>query len=468
MAGPSIDQPPTLSSSRTGATRVRGGKPKPGARHRSKLPNRLLEDAVRRSGMSYNEVAAAVREMAAAEGQQHIATDRTRVGHWINDGGQPQDPVPRYLAVILTKALELTRPLTPADLGFKETADEAATDAAVPAEPASVLTDLGAAPEDAWAYAKAATITDLRPGDIEDLELSVHQLAASYSTKALGELWVEVDRYRKRAHSLLTHHRHTLREGRELARQAGMLSIVLAWIAHDLGENGLTQAYCDDAWTQGMEAEAHDVCAWSEDVRCTHLLYAERPYDAFAAATRGLSVAPAGHRVALRLTAQLARINARLRNRSAFMDVMARVRPHSERLPLHRSGLFGLDAAVLASYEASSRIWLGDHQEAVAAAETAIEHYKAMPGPQSAPTRLAIAHLDLALAQVSLGDPEQAVFAARQALSGSRIVDSVRRRSEHLEYLLRLRYPELRVVRDFGEELRARSSREGQVPPHSA
>lgn len=465
MVGPSFEQPPTLSSRRAKPAYTAGsGTPKAPARQRIKLPNRLLEDAVQRSGMSYNEVAAAVREMAAAEGQHHVATDRTRVGHWINDGGQPQDPVPRYLAAIFTKALGLTRPLTPADLGFKDAVGEAAPAATEPAFPTPVLAALGATPEEARAYAQTATITDLKPGDLEDLELSVHQLAASYSAKPLAELWVEVDRCRKRAHSLLTHCRHTLREGRDLTRHAGMLSIILAWIAHDLGEDNLVQAYCDDAWAQGMEADALDVCAWSEDVRCTHALYAGRPYDAFAAAARGLSVAPPGARVALRLTAQLARVNARLNNRSAFTDVMARVRPHSEQLPLHRSGLFGLDAAVLASYEASSRIWLGDHEEAITAAQTAIEYYRAMPRPQLAPTRLAIAHLDLALAHTALGDPDQAVAAARQALASNRIVDSVRRRSEHLEHRLRLRYPELRAVRDFSEELHDQLSRDTPTP----
>lgn len=423
---------------------------------------------MRRSGMKYAEVAAAVRKMAAAEGRHHVATDRTRVGHWIKDGGQPQDPVPRYLAAIFTKALKLTRPLIVEDLGFVDAAREVAQAPSYPTSALPVLAALGATTEEARNYARAAAVTDLKPGDVEDLELSVHQLAAGYATKSLGELWGEADRCRKRAHSLLTHCRHTLREGRELTRHAGMLSIILAWIAHDLGEDGLVQAYCDDAWAQGIEADALDVCAWSEDVRCTHALYAGRPYDAFAAAARGLSVAPAGNRIALRLTAQLARVNARLNNRSAFTDAMVRLRPHSHELPPHHSGLFSLDAAVLASYEASSHIWLGDHHEAITAAETAIGYYRAMPRPQLAPTRLAIAHLDLALAHTALGNPEQAVTAARQALTSNRVVDSLRRRSEHLEHRLLLRYPELRAVRDFSEELQDQLSRDTSAPPHSA
>ncbi|MCX4681470.1 hypothetical protein OG413_40440 [Streptomyces sp. NBC_01433] len=461
MAGPSFEQPPTISRRRTGAARAPSGSTLKPARQRTKAPNYLLKEAIRRSGMSYGHLAIEINQMAEAEDYRqgwsnHISTSRQRVGHWVNDGEQPQKPVPRYIAAILTKTLGLTRPLTPTDLGFKEAAG-------LPSGMPD-LTALGATPEEARTYARTAATTDLKPGDLEDLELSVHQLAASYSTKPLGELWVEVDRYRKRAHSLLTHCRHTLREGRDLTRHAGMLSIILAWVAHDLGENDLVQAYCDDAWAQGMEAEALDVCAWSEDVRCTHSLYAGRPYDAFAAATRGLSVAPPQARIALRLTAQLARVNARLNNHSAFTDVMTRVRPHSEQLPLHRSGLFGLDAAVLASYEASSRIWLGDHQEAVTAAQIAIECYQAMPRPQLAPTRLAIAHLDLALAHTALGDPEQAVAAARHALAGNRIVDSVRRRSEHLEHRLQLRYPELRAVRDFSGELHDQLSPDSSAP----
>ncbi|MFJ4741171.1 hypothetical protein [Streptomyces sp. NPDC088775] len=220
-----------------------------------------------------------------------------------------------------------------------------------------------------------------------------------------------------------------------------MLSVVLAWIAHDLGEGEFVDAYCSDAWEQGQQAGALEIGAWAEDVRCTDALYDGRDLDALAAATRGLAVAPQGSRVALRLKTQLARVYAKMGQDRQFEEVMRRVRQDSERLPLHKAGLFSLDAAVVTSYAASSLVWLGRHEAARDSALEAIERYQGMPLSLGAPTRLAIARLDLALAFTSLGDPEAAISMATAALAEERIVQSVRSRARHVHHRLSLRYP---------------------------
>lgn len=446
MVGPTIEQP----TARTLGSRQFARDVVPGPRRR-KSPNKLLRQCIERAGMTYEQVGDEVAAMALAAGERHIVPGRQRVGHWVNDGEQPKGPIPRYLAEIFTRRLCLDTPLTPSDLGLKHGQDSTGSERS--AQPGgSVLADLGASLETVRSYTRAAAATDLRRGDTEDLELAVHQYATLYFTKSPAELWAEVAATRDRAASLLNHHRHTAREGRELSHHAGMLSVILAWIAHDLGDREYVEVYCDDAWEQGHQAGALEIGAWAEDVRCTDALYAARPLDALAAASRGLSVASPGSRVAVRLSAQLARANAALRRRQAFEEIMERVRRHKDRLPLQRSGLFGVDAAVIASYDASSHVWLGDFPYALAAALEAIERYEAAPLPHQAPTRLAIAQLDAALAHASLGDPDAAVALARQALSGERIVQSVRGRAEHLGHRLSLRYPSLPAVSDFNEE----------------
>jgi hypothetical protein len=204
-----------------------------------------------------------------------------------------------------------------------------------------------------------------------------------------------------------------------------MLSVLLAWIAHDLGRKDVVDAYCDDAWEQGQQAGAPQVGAWAEDVRATDALYDDRPLDALAAATRGLAVAPQGGNAATRLAAQQTRAYAKLGDRQGFTEAAQHLARDRDSLPLASSGLFAVDNVRLTSYEASSWGWLGEHAKARAAATEAITHYSAMSGPYRAPTRLAIAQLDLALAHVATGEPEAAVAAARPVLTKARLVQSI-------------------------------------------
>ncbi|MDT0345800.1 hypothetical protein [Streptomyces litchfieldiae] len=303
------------------------------------------------------------------------------------------------------------------------------------------------------AFTRRTSHSDLAPQDVEDLELAVHRLGATYSAHSPAELWPVAARYRERAAALLEG-RHTLRQGRALAHQAGMLSVVLAWLAHDLGRRDLVGALCDDAWQHGREADSPEVCAWAEDVRCTDALYDQRPLDALTAATRGLAVAPGGSNAAVRLSAQLARTQARVGNQDEFARAAGRAEVHRENIPLHGVGLFAADAVRIVSFNASSHGWLGQHRLARDAAQEAISLYESV-APGRAPTRLAIARLDLALAHAALGEPEASLPLAQQALKGDRVVQSIRDRARQLGRTLLTTYPSLPQVQAFGEEVRS-------------
>jgi Tfp pilus assembly protein PilF len=100
-----------------------------------------------------------------------------------------------------------------------------------------------------------------------------------------------------------------------------------------------------------------------------------------------------------------------------------------------------------------SYVWLGRADRARAAAEEAIGHYRSFPSPFKAPTRLTIAQLDLAQAHSALGAPDAAITTAREALVGSRLVDSIRGRAHQLNRMLQRRHPQNSAVAEFGEEL---------------
>ncbi|MDX3025947.1 tetratricopeptide repeat protein [Streptomyces acidiscabies] len=315
----------------------------------------------------------------------------------------------------------------------------------------------GAASADtARAYTHHATLTHLDPTDLTELEETIDRLGAGYSAREPSELWPTAARHRHRVFTLQHEHRHTLGEARELAHHAGMLSVILAWIAHDLGKNDLVHAYCDDAWTQSQQAGHLEVGAWAEDVRSTHALYANRPLDALLAATRGMTVAPRNGNAAVRLSAQIARAHARLGQADDFERAAVLARNYQQQLPLHGAGLFAVDAVRITSYDASSHVWLGHAVQARAAADEAIGHYRSFPAPYQAPTRLAIAQLDLAQAHSALGEPDAAIATAREALDNSRLVDSIRARARQLDRTLRRRYPQHPETAGFGEELRVR------------
>ncbi|WP_159057232.1 hypothetical protein [Streptomyces scabiei] len=261
--------------------------------------------------------------------------------------------------------------------------------------------------------------------------------------------------HRQRAHELLHHRRHTLREGREIAYQAGMLSVILAWVAHDTADHKAVAAFAADAGAHGQQADAPEVTAWAEDVLATDALFDDRPLDALTAATRGLAVAPRKGDAAIRLTAQLGRIHARLGNHESFSETSGLVEAHRSSLPACRSGLFRFDGAGIDSFNASSFLWLGRPQEAHDVAVTSIGHYRSLPAPEVAPTRMAIAQLDLALAYAALGDPDEAVRVGKEALSSARLVNAIASRAQYLGLALRRRYHGLGTAEDFREQVQA-------------
>ena len=111
---------------------------------------------------------------------------------------------------------------------------------------------------------------------------------------------------------------------------------------------------------------------------------------------------------AVRVSAHLARAHARLGAYDQFTDTLRATQTRLSQLDACGSDLFSADAGRLASYAASSYIWLGQPQQAVPYAKDAILFYGEVSPEERSPTREAISRLDLALAFVDLDSPDDA------------------------------------------------------------
>lgn len=309
------------------------------------------------------------------------------------------------------------------------------------------------------------------PGTLEHLELAATQLNLAYGHTPPAELFESVRWYRKAVDRLIAGP-HTLREGRELYAYAGFLSELLAWLAFELSNFTTAEAYGVDAWRQGWQAGHDELCAWVKDIQARIARAKNQPSKALAAALQGIQHAPAGHPVAVRLAAQVPLVYAHLGQREDFNAALRESMNLYERLPAQPPTRFGEDTGLTVSYAvttyaASSCNSLDLPEQAQRHATDALDLLTAAPEKDRCLTREAEARLQLALALVPLGSPDEACDLGHQALSSDRgVVYVVRTKSLELDAALQRSYPDLPEAAEFHERCRmlARSSPSDGTP----
>jgi transcriptional regulator with XRE-family HTH domain len=317
---------------------------------------------------------------------------------------------------------------------------------------------LGDAAVEALEFTRQAGVSAVGSGVLDHLQAVIASLDGCYTTQPPGGLFPVARAYRARVAALLTGP-CTLRERRELYVQAAWLSELLAWLAHDLGHPVAAEVYAIDAFEHADQADHGELCAWSADAMSSIALYTGRPERAAGAARKGITRAPAGHPLAIRLRAQAARAHARIGQQEECQTLLAEAQALYDAMPARSPMRPGGETGVLASYAmtaypASCFVWLGEYGKARAYAERAVAVHEAAPAESRSPSREAIARIDLGIALAGLGVPDQAAALGLQALGSPRVVDSVHSRAGDLDTLLMARYPEQEDVRGFHERYR--------------
>ncbi|MBV9141117.1 MAG: hypothetical protein JO115_09385 [Pseudonocardiales bacterium] len=315
--------------------------------------------------------------------------------------------------------------------------------AAVGAGLSGVLTGAAA---DAMEFTRRAEASNLGPRTVEHLELVIEGIKANFVHTTPSELFRQVRWYRQKVAGLLDG-QHTLREGRYLYRCAGQLSIVLGWLSYDLGDAIAADAYCLDAWEHGWQAEDGTICTWAMDTQASVALANHRPAVARDAALKGLRHAPDGSATATGIGAQLARAYAQLGDYDHFTDALHATRAGLDQLTTQDDPLVATNAGRVAAYAASSYLWLGQPSQALPYAKEALAFYGNAGPEKRSPTREASARLDLALAYVELGAPEDAAQEVDTALASKRLTNSVLSHLTDLATAMNRKYPALDITR---------------------
>jgi DNA-binding XRE family transcriptional regulator/tetratricopeptide (TPR) repeat protein len=301
---------------------------------------------------------------------------------------------------------------------------------------------------EAMEFTRRAEASQLGPRTLEHLDSVVSDMAATFPRTPPGELFSKARWYRRQVEDLFAG-RYTLREGRELYRHAGSLSVILAWLSNDLGDPVTAEAHCLDAWEHGWQAEDHEICAWAMDAKATTFKYSNQPSVSKDAAERGLKQAPQSGAAAVRVSAQLVRACAKLGRADQVEDVLKDAQTRFDQLDHQGSGLFSVDSGRLAGYAAPSYMSLGRPDRAMPYAQEAISFYQDVSLSERSPTREAIARLDLALAHVALGQPDDAAEQIAQALNSERITAAVVKGLGGLTVHMQRKYPQLGTTKEL-------------------
>ncbi len=306
---------------------------------------------------------------------------------------------------------------------------------------------------DALEFTRRAEASQLGPRTLEHLDSVVSDLAVSFSHTPPGELFPKARWYRRQVDDLIAG-RHTLREGRDLYRHAGSLSVMLAWLSIDLGDLVTAGAHCLDAWEHGRQAEGHDICAWAMDAKATICTYSNQPAAARDAAARGLKNAPRGSAAAVGVGAKLGRAHARLGQADQFQEVLKDAQTKFDQLDHPGSGLFSVNSGLLTFYVADSYIWLGRPDRAMPYAKETISFCRDLGPSEREPTREAIARLDLALAHAELGQPDDAAEQIEYTLKLDRITEVVLSRLGDTMARMQHKYPQLETTKELADRHR--------------
>lgn len=327
---------------------------------------------------------------------------------------------------------------------------------AMPFTPEVLTRVLSGAAAEAMEFTRLAGVTAVGSGVLSHLEAVIAGIGRAYCTEPPGHLFPLARAYRAQVENL-ARGPCTLREQRDLYVCAAWLSEALAWLSHDLGHPVAAEAYAIDAFEHADQAGHGELCAWAADAMSSIALYTGRPHRAAQVALDGAKRAPAGHPLAVRLRAQAARAHAKLGQREECEALLEEAQCMFEKLPSRTPVRDGIDTGVLAAYAVtdyptSSYVWLEDFRRAESYGRRAVAEHKTAPAGSRSPAREAIARIDLAIAVMELGAPDEGAELGCQALRSPRVVNSVLARAGDLDAALSAHYPGQEDASTFHEQ----------------
>lgn len=296
--------------------------------------------------------------------------------------------------------------------------------------------------------------SDVGDATLTGLESAFDDLAVDYQRTPPAEL---LDRLRVRLGyvSQLIDARKSLTQHRRLLVTGGWLSLLAATCHIDLNQRGAASARLRTAAELAKHTGHHEIAAWVLETEAWQNLTDGDYPRAVALSQAAQRLAPSGSSAEVQATAQEGRAWSRLGDVSQTHALLDRVAYLSENLPpLDRAAEhhYRYDAAKGTAYRATVLAWVGDPE----AEPYAREVVGRMLSPEHGPPRLrraASARLDLSLALVAAGEPDEA---AREAItsvtSGVLVPSNYWRAAEVVEAVEARKVPEARELAEAYRE----------------
>lgn len=312
-------------------------------------------------------------------------------------------------------------------------------------------------------FARRAEASDVGNSVVEQLELTVDDLATAYPGTPPADLLGRVRTHLGYVGHLLDA-RATLAQHRRLLVTGGWLSLLAATSLIDLHKDHAAVAHLRTAAQLARETGHAEIAAWCLETQAWQVLTAgdyQRAVDIAQAAQR---VAPRDGSAFIQATAQEGRAWARLGAAAETRAALARVEKLVSPLPMadRPEHHYRYDPPKAQMYVATTLSWLGDPAAEPLARQVlaAIEE----PGQRPRPRRAALARLDLSLALTAANKHDEAAGVALEAIKSGRLAPVDGRRA--CEIVLAVANRGLPEARELSEAYRGTSN--GNQPPQLA
>lgn len=269
--------------------------------------------------------------------------------------------------------------------------------------------------------ARRVEATDVSDETLDQLQQAFDNLASAYSVLPPADL---INRLRHHLGyiSQLLDARMTLRQRQRLITIGGWLSLLAGTVHIDLHQHPAAAARLRTADRIAGHADQPAIRAWCLETRAWEVLTAGDYRAAVDLSQQAQALAPRGSSVEIQAAAQEGRAWARLGQRAETRAVLDRVhhlvagleRPDRPEHHYH----YDPDKAV--AYTATTLAWAGDP----AAEEFARSVVDQLAAEGTRPRRIASARLDLGLALLAAGQPDEAAHVAIAAIGSGRVVPS--------------------------------------------
>jgi len=288
------------------------------------------------------------------------------------------------------------------------------------------LTSPGADTDEAEAseLAQRVAASDVGPQTLERLESAVDELAIAYPGTAPDLLLVRVRRHLGYVDRLLDA-RKTLAEHRRLVVTGSWLSLLAATCSIDLQQRPPAAARLRTAAQLAEHGEQPELAAWCLETQAWQALTDGNHRRALVLSQGAQATAPHGSSVFIQATAQEGRAHARLGQTSETLDALSRVEQLVAPLavPNRPEHHYRYDPSKAHAYVATTLSWLGDPAAEGYARQVLAQLESTTDGPPR-PRRAASARLDLSLALLAGGKPDEAGHTALHAITSGRLVPS--------------------------------------------